>query len=206
MEQHEPTDPVNVGFLGSVAVVFEANSLPHDLQQHGLFRHIHMSDFLLGICARLSWGLVMVIQWVTRVQPEIHDKTTPVLSPTLVMLPALHKQRMRLVGAFLAVLTVPGLSWAGSVLNERLIELDKKSRELLGVSLKAVRFLLDETPCVLLHSDILDDKKRWEYIKELEDAGIITTRTFPHTPRGSDKAIDLVEVTINQQNDFDDCD
>jgi hypothetical protein len=37
MESNKMPNPVNVGFLRSVAVVLERNSLPDDLQQHRLF-------------------------------------------------------------------------------------------------------------------------------------------------------------------------
>ncbi len=37
MESNKTPKLVNVGFLGSVVVVFETNSLPDDLQHHRLF-------------------------------------------------------------------------------------------------------------------------------------------------------------------------
>lgn len=72
---HEPPDPVNVGFLRSVTVVLEANSLPDRFQQHGFFRHHHVSYFLIAIYVPLSQGMVGLIQWITKIQPGIHDRT-----------------------------------------------------------------------------------------------------------------------------------
>ncbi|MFC1665147.1 hypothetical protein ACFL17_05900 [Pseudomonadota bacterium] len=91
-------------------------------------------------------------------------------------------------------------------LNEKLIELDRKSKEILGVSLKSVRFLLDDTPCVLVHSDLIKENNNWKYINELEKAGIVEKRTIKHKPKGQEKEMELIELTFLGNNEFDDCD
>ena len=90
-------------------------------------------------------------------------------------------------------------------LNEKLSELDKKSKEVLGVSIQAVRFLLDHTPCSLSHSDILKENASLQYIIELEEAGLITTKVISHTPDGYDESIDLIEVSLKEENSYDEC-
>ncbi len=90
-------------------------------------------------------------------------------------------------------------------MNDKLRALDAKSRELLGVSLKSLRFLLDDTPCTLSTTDVLERYEGRKYLSELEAAGLIRTRSFMHRPLGSEKQIELVEVKLLQENNFDDC-
>ena len=56
VEQHKPANPMDVSFFGPKTVVFQADPLPDDVQQHGFIRHNHVSNFLLVIPAPYPWA------------------------------------------------------------------------------------------------------------------------------------------------------
>lgn len=85
-------------------------------------------------------------------------------------------------------------------------ELNRQARILLGVSLKATRFLLDSSPCTLIHSDILDRSDGRKHLQELVASGLGTIESHKHRPPGYEKEIELLEFRLLEGNDFDDCD
>lgn len=70
VEQDEAPDPVDVGLLRPMAVVFEADSLPNDLQQPGMVSIIHVSDSLWYISPPDPGGTSSANQILTRSQPD----------------------------------------------------------------------------------------------------------------------------------------
>ena len=67
------SNPVDVGFLCSVAAMLTADSLPDDFQQHGFSRYVHLSTYLPVISVPLFPRWVMLIQRVRRLLMGISD-------------------------------------------------------------------------------------------------------------------------------------
>jgi uncharacterized protein with GYD domain len=99
-----------------------------------------------------------------------------------------------LLAAFFSALTAGAVAADVAQIRQRVAELNKQSITFFGVSLNALRYLVDADAGNYLHLGHLEQSGNIKFIRELESKGYVRTQVVKALPDGTQRSETFLQV------------
>ena len=96
--------------------------------------------------------------------------------------------------SFLLVLSNSSISGKFTNLENKIEQLNQQSIKLIGISLNALKYLIDANPSSYLLFSYLEKSGQLKYLKELEKAGYVKLEITQGLPDGTEKNTKYLRV------------